>query len=449
MEFDFSFGRSRHSSRRVETEPMRLLVVGDFTGTSGVPRAPLAGRATQRVDTDNLQAVLRRWRPTLAVPAGSATVSAAASPQITFESLDDFHPDRLYARLAGFKSLRDARVAPVSADEDLGRLLGKPAQAQPAATAHGSALDAIIRKAVQPHIVKDDSAQRQPYEAAVNAATSEQMRQLLHHPACQSLEATWRGVHWLTSSLELDERLQVHLFDVSPAELAADVVASQGKLTELGLYRALVDRSRRVPGDPGWSALVALFTFSAADDDLNVLSALGAVASEAGGVVLAGADIGVDDAGAVARWQRIRRSGSAQSIGVAAPRVLLRLPYGKHTDPIESFPFEEFAGEPVHEQFLWGPASLATAIVAGRTFLSSGWDMEPDEERQIDDLPAYTFTRDGEKELQACAERYMSERELDRLMDAGVMPIASRRDRNAVVIIRFQSVADPPAPLAW
>jgi type VI secretion system protein ImpC len=204
-----------------------------------------------------------------------------------------------------------------------------------------------------------------------------------------------------------------------------------------------------VPGDPGWSALVALFTFSAADDDLNVLSALGGVASEAGGVVLAGADIGVDDAGAVVRWQRIRRSGSAQSIGVAAPRVLLRLPYGKHTDPIESFPFEEFAGEPVHEQFLWGPASLATAIVAGRTFLSSGWDMEPDEERQIDDLPAYTITRDGEKELQACAERYMSERELDRLMDAGVMPIASRRDRNAVVIIRFQSVADPPAPLAW
>jgi type VI secretion system protein ImpC len=440
MEFDFSFGRSsRQSSRRVETDPMRLLVVGDFRGQHVADRTPLAARPAQRVDADNLQAILRRWRPKLTLPAG----------EVTFESLADFHPDRLYAQLDGFKTLREARVAPVVGDEDLGRLLGKPAEPRPAAAPAGSPLDAIIRNIVQPHIVRDDSARRQPHEAAVNAATSEQMRQLLHHPEFQALESTWRGLHWLVSNLELDETLQLHLFDVSREELAADVASSNGQLAELGLYRALLDRSRRIPGDPGWSALVALFTFGSSEEDINLLEALGAVASEAAGVLLAGADITTDDAAAVARWQRIRRSGSARSIGVAAPRVLLRLPYGTRTDPIESFPFEEFAGDPVHQEFLWGPGSLATALVAGRTFLSRGWDMEPEEEREIDDLPAYTFTRDGEKELQACAERYLSEREMDRLMDAGVMPIASRRDRNAIVVIRFQSIADPPAPLAW
>jgi len=35
------------------------------------------------------------------------------------------------------------------------------------------------------------------------------------------------------------------------------------------------------------------------------------------------------------------------------------------------------------------------------------------------------------------------------LLTAGLIPLASRRDRNAVVVIRFQSVSDPPAPLAW
>jgi hypothetical protein len=51
--------------------------------------------------------------------------------------------------------------------------------------------------------------------------------------------------------------------------------------------------------------------------------------------------------------------------------------------------------------------------------------------------------------MQACAERFLTESEIHRLLTAGLMPIASRRDRNAVVAIRFQSVADPPSPLVW
>jgi hypothetical protein len=51
--------------------------------------------------------------------------------------------------------------------------------------------------------------------------------------------------------------------------------------------------------------------------------------------------------------------------------------------------------------------------------------------------------------MQACGERYLTESEIHRLLTAGLIPLASRRDRNAIVAIRFQSVADPPAPLAW
>ncbi|MNC88424.1 hypothetical protein D3C83_42360 [compost metagenome] len=75
--------------------------------------------------------------------------------------------------------------------------------------------------------------------------------------------------------------------------------------------------------------------------------------------------------------------------------------------------------------------------------------MEPGDEREIGDLPAYTFTRDGEPELQACAERFLTESQLQAMLQRGVIPLASRRDRNAVVAIRFQSIADPPAALAW
>ena len=74
--------------------------------------------------------------------------------------------------------------------------------------------------------------------------------------------------------------------------------------------------------------------------------------------------------------------------------------------------------------------------------------MRPDE-REIDDLPAYTFVRDGQAEMQPCGEHPLTESAINQLLSAGLVPLASRRDRHAVVAIRFQSIADPPAPLAW
>lgn len=441
FEFDLSFGRT--SRPHDGSEPMRLLVLGDFSGKAVAERPPLPSRPTQRVDIDNQDGVMQRLGPRLSMPAG----------EIRFYQIDDFHPDRLYTRLDLFQALRQARTNPPAGSDDLlSRLLGKPTESSAApAAAPASALDALIRSIVAPHIVKDTSAQATPYLAAVDAAIAEQMRTLLHDPAFQSLEAAWRGVHWLISSLELDENLQLHLFDVTRDELLADVVAAQGKLSQTGLYRALVDRWRNVPGGHGWSALVGLIHFGPSDADIGLLAALGLIASQAGGPLLAGADwaLAGDDAGALAGWQALRRSEGAPWIGLAAPRVLLRLPYGKGSDPIEAFAFEEFVGPPVQEELLWGNASLATALLIGRAFTARGWDMEPGDEREIGDLPAYTFVRDGERELQACGERLLTESQIQTLLKAGLVPIASRRDRNAVVAIRFQSVADPPAPLAW
>jgi type VI secretion system protein ImpC len=440
LEFDLGFGRPGRP--REESEPMRLLLLGDFSGKAPADRAPLATRATQRVDIDNLDDVLRRLQPRAAMPAG----------EIRFEQLEDFHPDRLYARLDLFKALRQARANPPTANADLGRLLGRPAEpvtVSPATAAGG--IDALIRDIVAPHIVKDTSGQTAPYVAAVDAAIAEQMRAVLHHPAFQSLEAAWRGVRWLISSVELDENLQLHLLDVTREELLGDVVASEGRIAQTGLYRTVVDRSRNPLGAEGWSALVGLFQFGPSVADIGLLAALGLIASHAGGPLLAGADqtLAGDDAGALAGWHALRRSEAARWIGLALPRVLLRLPYGKVSDPIEAFAFEECVGPPAQDELLWGHASLATALLIGRGFTARGWDMEPGDEREIGDLPAYTFVRDGEPQMQACAEQLLTNREIDTLLRAGLTPIASHRDRNVVVAVRMQSVSDPPAPLAW
>lgn len=446
MDFELDLGGARQRrAARDESEPMRLLVLGDFSGKPSADRPPLATRPTHKVDVDTLDAVIQRIGPRLLRPSG----------EIAFRSIDDFHPDSLFSRVGLFEALRHARTSPpprtVGADDDLGRLLGKPAEPAASPVAPAGSIDALIRSIVAPYIVKDISADTKSYLAAVDTATAAEMRNLLHEPGFQALESAWRGIQWLTSSLDLDGPLQLHLFDATREELIADVVAAQGQLAKTGLYRALVDRSRNVAGSDAWSVLTALMEFNASATDIGLLAALGSIAANAGAPLLAGADVSLasDDEATVADWSVLRRSAVAPFIGLAAPRVLLRIPYGKASDPIESFAFEEVAGAPGSHELLWGSGSLAATLLLGRGFNERGWDMEPGDEREIGDMPAYTFTRDGERELQPCAERVLTESLIDRTITSGLMPIASHRHRNAVTMVRVQSIADPPAPLAW
>lgn len=460
LEFALSFTRSK-ARRDAPDDPMRLLVIGDFSAKPAAQRPPLASRPTHRVDADNLDQVLKRLAPRLGRLTG----------ELVFEQLDDFHPDRLYARLDLFQALRQARASPGAGHDDLlGSLLGKPAAAPPGpeaapAPAPATGIDALIRSIVAPHIVRDTSAQTSHYLAAIDAATTEQMRALLHEPAFQALESAWRGVQWLVSRLELDEDLQLHLFDVSKEELVADFVAAQGDLSRSGLALAVCGPATDTPDDPVWSLLVGLFGFGPGADDLGLLGAMGVVAAQAGGPLVAAAAPALYGCGSVTdltdpmlwtplatdaarQWSALRTSAVAPWIGLVAPRLLLRLPYGKATDPIEQFAFEEQAGAPVHETLLWGAGSLALAQLAGQAFTEGGWELAPDHVTELADLPAYTFRRNEEAELQPCAEAWLGERACQALLKRGLMPLLSHHQRAAVRLMRMQSIADPPCALA-
>src|SRR3954447_17864888 len=435
----FDVGSGRSGRRRDEDEPMRLLVIGDFTGAPPANRTTLDGRRSYRVDVDNLDQVIGRLQPRVTLPVG----------EIGFERIDDFHPDRLYARVGAFETLRQSRATPSApADDVLGRLLGKAREsAASPVSAPPTGIDALIHDIVAPHIVKETSAQTSLHLATVDAAIAEQMREVLHDPTFQSLEAAWRGVHWLVASLELDEQLQLHVFDVSRDELLADIAAAEGQVAKTALHRTIVERST----GQSWSAVIVLLPFGPSATDVGLLAALGLLAARAGAPLLAGADgalLGAATAPA-GEWEALRHSEVARFIALATPRVLLRSPHGKASDPIDAFAFEELDGARAHEQLLWGNPALAVAVLLGRAFGASGWNMQPGDEREIDDLPAYTFVRDGEREMQPCAERFLTEREIDVLIQTGLTPVVSRRDRHGVVVPRLQSIAEPPAALAW
>ena len=90
---------------------------------------------------------------------------------------------------------------------------------------------------------------------------------------------------------------------------------------------------------------------------------------------------------------------------------------------------------------------MACALLIGRAFLDNGWSMQPGDQLDIDDLPAHTFRVEGASRMQPCAEVYLTDHAAQTILAQGVMPVMSYRDRNAVRIMRFQSVADPLRPL--
>lgn len=466
MSFDLGFG-PRGAPRREPEAPMRLLLIGDFSGRPAGERPPLATRPTHRLDIEELDRALAKLQPRI----------GAAVSVVEPRSLDDFHPDALFSKLDLFRALRTARTQPppmsaaspapssssagaASDDSPLTALLGgKPAGA-PSSTASAArptgsaedAIEALIRRVVAPHIVPDRQAETRNYVAAVDSAIAEQMRQLLHDPSFQRCEAAWRGAQWLVAGLDLDETLQLHVFDVSREELLADLAAAGGQVRQSGLYRALVDRWRNQPGAQGWSALVGLYRFGAADADVGLLAALGIVAAQAGAPFLAEGDPTVADAApaSLESWNALRTSEIGRWIGLVAPRLLLRRPYGARDEKIEAFAFEELGNQPAHEHYLWGSGALAAALLLGRAYRAAeGWSFDANEDRGVDDLPSATrIGDDGEKELVPSAERFLADSHAERLLEAGLMPLLSHRHLNAAQLMRFQSVALPATPLA-
>jgi len=193
-----------------------------------------------------------------------------------------------------------------------------------------------------------------------------------------------------------------------------------------------------------WALIAGNYTFAQTELDAQVLRRLAALAASLGAPFLAEAQLPRDETDRA--WSELRHSPDAAWLGLALPRFLLRLPYGKESSAIESFPFEEMPRSE-HGSYLWGNPAFFCAYLLGQSFLERGWDMSR-LERRIDGLPMHVYREDGEPCAKPCAEILMTEKDAESLLDAGFMPVASLKEQPSAMVVRFQSIALPLAPLA-
>ena len=438
MEYAVSFGRIGKRDRATPGPAFQLALLGDFSGraAAGVLETgeALARRKPIKVDVDNLDDVVRRLAPKLALGlGGDGGDEGVVTVQIA--ELDDFHPDQLVENVELFEQLLTLRrnlqsragfdraakevlswagetelprerakgggtaVATDRKLSDFARLTGRKPREE-------ASSDELIRRLVGPFIVPARDARQDALVARVDEALSAALRRLLHHPDFQAAEALWRSVEFLVRRIETGARMQIVLYDVSAEELAADLAASDA-LEQSGLYGMLVEQPALDADQGPLTVLAGLYQFELTPPHAELLGRVAQVAGAAGAPFLAG--IGPDALREPEHqwhplirqaWAALRALPAAAYLGLGTPRFLLRMPYGRKTDPIEPFAFEEFTRQGGLSGMLWGNPAVLVALTLAETWARYSRTMQLGSVASVGDLPVYVYhDADGDQAL--------------------------------------------------
>lgn len=447
--------------------PVRIVMMGDFSAGAAAGRLEtgddLARRKLLPVDFDSFESVLERLEVRLALPLGDD-----GGIELEFSNdLEDFHPDEIYDNVEVFSELynlggrlsNSSTAAEVQSWSEDGKRrvsrLGKhrSRSGTPAADARlsdyaslvGEAaevdtdgdIDDMVRSIVGPLVQPADAPNVSALTDSVDEAMSDAMRAVLHNSEFQNLESLWRGLDMLLHRIDTSTRLQIVLLDMSAEEFAADL-SSADDLSETGLYSMLVDKPSQEE-DGGVSMICGLYQFEAAPTHIELLGRMAKIASYAGASFVTSM---VSDTLMNRKeephplvtkgMQELRALPAASNLALLAPRFMLRYPYGKRSDPISEFEFEEFTATNGLRGMLWGhPAFLAASALAG----SNGKNMS------IGDLPFYYMVDShGDQVALPCTERLINTDKATQLSQYGICSVMAYKGQPEVRLAGLETL---------
>jgi len=499
-------GEPRPLGRPDPDIPFRMLIMGDFSGRESrhdrAEHRAATNRRPIRVDRDNVRELLGKLTVAIESP-----LLGDGTPPITlrFTELDDFHPDRLVCQIEPLQKLSDLRrrlTNPATFPEAANEVRAwtqlpsptearsvsagsPPHQAEVSSAPTTGLLDQVLEQApisvtdlrptewqsylqslIQPLLVPKEHPLEKELVAQVDAAMTQILRTILHHPTFQGLEAAWRGISFLVDRVETDGPLQLYLLDFPKSTLSADLLR-RDDLQATQLYRLLVEETVQIPGAHQWAVVGGVYTFDRTAEDVELLERIAKITKEAGAPFLAAASpcmVGCSSFGSTPdpedwrdpaahqkdhqRWEQLRQINEASYLGLSLPRFVLRLPFGLETEAINACAFEEMAGVPDHEDYCWGNPIFACLVLLGQAFSADGWQLHPGSVQDVDGLPLHVYQdNSGASVTKPCAEAWLTERAAERLLDQGLMPLISYKNQDRIRLARFQSIAAPLKPL--
>jgi type VI secretion system protein ImpC len=309
-------------------------------------------------------------------------------------------------------------------------------------------------------ISKDTEVMINARIAQIDHLVSIQLNEILHQPQFQKLEASWRGLKYLLSQSETSPMLKIRVMNVSKKDLLRDLQRAP-EFDQSALFKKIYEEEFGVFGGEPFAAMIGDYEFSKHPEDLELLEKVSNVAAAAHAPFLTAAsaqlmnmesftqldqprDIAkIFDTTEYAKWKGFRQSDDSRYVGLCVPHVLMRLPYGRDTAPVDAFNYEEGVDGTDHSKYLWGNAAYAMGARLTNAFAAYGWCAAirgVEGGGLVEGLPAHTFrTDEGDVALKCPTEIAITDRREKELADQGLIPLVHCKGTDKAAFFSVQS----------
>jgi type VI secretion system protein ImpC len=300
--------------------------------------------------------------------------------------------------------------------------------------------------------------------AQIDHLISIQLNEILHHPNFQKLESAWRGLKYLLDQSETSSQLKIKVLNASKKDLLRDLQRAP-EFDQSALFQKIYEEGFGIFGGEPFGALIGDFEIGKHPEDMEFLEKVSQVAAGAHAPFLTAAspdllnmesfaqlgdprDIGkIFDSTEYAKWKSFRASEDSRYVALTMPRILMRLPYGKDTKPVDGFNYDEGVDGTDHSKYLWGNAAYALGARITNAFARYGWCAAirgVEGGGLVEGLPAHTFrTDEGDVALKCPTEIAITDRREKELADQGLAPLVHCKGTDYAAFFSIQSANKP------
>lgn len=307
---------------------------------------------------------------------------------------------------------------------------------------------------------KDTVAMINERIAQIDELISAQLNEILHNPEVQQLEASWRGLNFLVMNSETSSRLKLRLFNVSQKELLSDLEKAV-EFDQSVLFKKIYEEEYGTFGGHPFSLMMGDYEFGRHPQDVALLEKLSNVAAAAHAPFIAAASPRLFDMSSftelavprdlakvfesleLIKWRSFRASEDSRYVSLVLPHVLLRLPYGPDTKPVEGMNYVEDVNGTDHSRYLWGNAAWALTQRITEAFARYGWCAAirgVEGGGAVEGLPAHTFTTSaGDLALKCPTEVAITDRREKELDELGFIALCHKKNSDLAVFFGGQT----------
>jgi type VI secretion system protein ImpC len=300
--------------------------------------------------------------------------------------------------------------------------------------------------------------------AQIDALISNQLNEIMHAPEFQALEASWRGLRYLVFNTETGTRLKLRLLNATRKELQDDLEKAV-EFDQSTLFKKIYEEEYGTFGGSPYSFLVADYEFGRHPMDLALLQELSQVAAAAHAPLLAAAsprlldldaytELGtprdlakIFESAELIKWRSFRDTEESRYVALVLPHILMRLPYGPDTRPVDGMNFVEAVDGRDHRKYLWGNAAYALAQRITNAFSLYGWCAAirgVEGGGKVEGLPTHTFrTDEGDIALKCPTEIAITDRRENELNRLGFITLCHCKGEDFAVFFGGATAQEP------